>query len=94
MQLVDGNGNSAVKGVQCECRGRHGTNTNRARCDLANCCRIARRGCPGAMPDAFARQVRSAEQDESLTAVTKYAQLNEGMESWLADFIPTWTKCI
>jgi len=86
------NRNPVIRGVQCECRGRDGTNTNSVQCEHRNCCRVAGGGCPGVRPDAFSARTESREHDESLKAVTKYAQTNGGMESWLADFIPTWTK--
>jgi len=81
--------NPGLAGVQCECRGIDGTNTHG--CTHGNCCGGGG-GCPGSMPDAFSRSVRSPAANEALTAVTLFAQKEGGMESWLAAFIPTWTK--
>jgi len=86
--------NSVLDGVQCHC-GIDGNNTRPEGCTHGLCCAGAGRlGCPNPVPGVFTRNNVQAGSviDQSSAAVTKYAQKNGGMDSWLKDFIPAWRQ--
>jgi len=78
--------NAAVSGVQCHC---HARSPDNGTCSFSNCC-ASTGGCPNSDPFSRSRLVRFVDQDESLAAITKYANSATGMNAWHDDFIPTW----
>jgi len=79
-------GNDALDGVQCHCQAQGTT-----QCQHGNCC-ASTGGCPNSNPFSRSGLVRFQEQNESLAAITKYANTDTGMDSWFDDFITTWNQ--